>query len=103
MIKQVEIKTRRKDWRGTEHVTTHIRWQIEGTVAVITQERGPYGSMPRLTIEAGDQTVTVIGDLGGAVYKPEMRPVQVGDRVRVSASEELLPDGEYFGEAFEQL
>lgn len=102
MIEKIQIKDARRNWRGDEITTVVTMWSIEGTVTEIIQ--GEYSHhAPKMVVQAGDQTVTVACDLGGAVYKPKMIPVQVGDRVRITAAEELLDGGEYDSREWERL
>lgn len=102
MIEQVTTEVRTKTWRGEEKIEQVIRWHITGTITELADLSGPYGAEPRATVDADGQTAIAIGNLGGFLYKPEMRPARVGDRILIIAAEELLPGGEYRAYEIEQ-
>lgn len=90
MIKQVTIEHRSLNWRKQEVVTATEYTQIEGTVTATGDDNSPqpgHGRTPIYTIDAGGQIVTVANP---QVIATDMRPVQVGDRVRVLATGECL-------------
>ena len=86
MITPVKIENRRRNWKGEEIVHTEEYTQIEGSVTSVGDDGTPIaylGNTPIYTIDAGDTIVTVASPGGLAT---DMRPVAVGDRVRVLAT-----------------
>ena len=86
MIENVQIENRRRDWRGNELVSIEDYTRIEGTVTATGDDDNPIpsaGRTPIYTIDAGEATVTVANPHGLAT---DMRPVQVGDTVRILAT-----------------
>lgn len=86
MIKTVQIETKTRTWRGEEKVTVEEYTQIEGTVTATGQDDNAlpgHGHMPIYTIDAAGTVVTVANP---RMVADDMRPVQVGDRVRILAT-----------------
>jgi hypothetical protein len=87
MVQTITHENRTRDWRGNEKVVTEEYTQIDGTVTSLNTDNNPQpmlGRTPILTIDAGDQTVTV-AHIGGLAT--DMRPVQAGDTVRILATQ----------------
>lgn len=104
MVRPVTVVSERRSWRGELVRTAHHYVEVTGRVVerVLTgQVYVGCGRLPVLVVDAGGVRVRVV-DAKGGVYAETMRPVAVGDRVRILATADT-PDTDYHAATIHKL